>query len=661
MVNQRNDEDVGTGADSELYVGSMAEGVVFSTEQIDALNERAYWLRSTDRRQAILLCEQAYTSACQLGYKRGIAWGMFNKGVFELYNSNHQAAFRLFIDAQSIFEEIDDREGMAFALRWIGVVYTRIGGNIVALEYFEQSRKVSLELGDIHHAVICLINIGGAHSALGDYEKALECFSQVIDNKNAAIEPLDEAMLYWNVGRTYEGLGSLSNALIYLQKSLKLRTIVGDKTGMASSLSALGDIYAKMGQRGKALRSQNQSLRICIEVDFVWGEALCYHAIAMLYTASDKPMRALPYHNNALEKARTIASNEIQSRVHHGLTEYYRKLGDVDKAYGHFMEYHTLKEQMSAEQLRHTVHYVRYSHEVDRVRHEAEIYRLKNVELVDAYARLSDAFEEVKMLNEHLSTANRQLTVVNNEKNELLGIVAHDLKNPLSSIVLSTSLLQRYFDEALPVTVRRELEKIFTIAGRMNEIVIRLLDVNALETGRMRIVLEHCSLVQIVEQLAAEYREAVAKKHLDLLVENYLHADTAVLADKAALTSIVENLLSNAIKFSPPNKKIRIVMREKREAPQRGRKKIKRRPDGHSTNTVVLEVRDEGPGISTEDKGKLFNKFARLSAEPTGGEHSTGLGLSIVKKLVESMNSTITCDSTLGIGTAFIVTLPSIV
>lgn len=659
MANQQSDKDASVGTSGELFSGGIAGAAVLTTEQIDVLNERAYRLRSTDRQQAILLCEQAYASACQLGYRLGIAWGMLNKGVFELYASSHKASFRLFVDAQAIFEEVSDREGMAFALRWIGVVYTRVGGNIVALEYFEQSRKMSLELGDTQHAVICLINVGGAHSALGDHEKALECFSQVIDNKNAVIEPLDEAMLYWNIGRACEGLDSLPNALLYIQKSLDLRTVVGDKTGIASSLSALGDIYAKMGRIGEALRAQKQSLRICIEVDFAWGEALCYHAIAMLYTASDKPTRALAYHNSALEKARTMASKEVQSRVHHGLTEYYRKLGDVDKAYEHFMEYHTLKEEMSAEQLRRTVHYVRYSHEVDRARHEAEIYRLRNVELADAYARLSDAFEEVKMLNEHLSDANRQLTMVNNEKNELLGIVAHDLKNPLSSIVLSTSLLQRYFDDALPVTVLHELEKIFTIAGRMNEIVIRLLDVNALETGNMRIVLEPCSLARVVEQLVAEHGRAAHTKHLDLLVENYLHSDTTVLADKAALTSIVENLLSNAIKFSPPNKKIRIVMREKKEYPQRGRKKVKRTPNGHLTNTVVLEVRDEGPGISAEDKNKLFHKFARLSAEPTGGEHSTGLGLSIVKKLVEAVNGTIVCDSVVGVGTAFIVTLPT--
>jgi signal transduction histidine kinase len=74
-----------------------------------------------------------------------------------------------------------------------------------------------------------------------------------------------------------------------------------------------------------------------------------------------------------------------------------------------------------------------------------------------------------------------------------------------------------------------------------------------------------------------------------------------------------------------------------------------------------VEVQDEGPGLSDEDKKKLFGKFARLSARPTGGEHSTGLGLSIVKRLVEAMHGRVWCESELGKGATFIVELPAVI
>jgi len=98
--------------------------------------------------------------------------------------------------------------------------------------------------------------------------------------------------------------------------------------------------------------------------------------------------------------------------------------------------------------------------------------------------------------------------------------------------------------------------------------------------------------------------------------------------------------VSNAVKYSPPGKNIHV--------------RLKKLPE-----VIRCEVQDEGPGLSAEDQKKLFGKFARLSAKPTGGEHATGLGLSIVKKLVEAMNGQVWCESEPGEGAKFVVQLPA--
>jgi signal transduction histidine kinase len=121
-----------------------------------------------------------------------------------------------------------------------------------------------------------------------------------------------------------------------------------------------------------------------------------------------------------------------------------------------------------------------------------------------------------------------------------------------------------------------------------------------------------------------------------------------MLADKHRTLQVVENLLSNAIKFSPKNSGVTVAIERENE---------NRAAEAHPC--IVITVADEGPGLSDEDKTKLFGKFARLSAQPTGGEHSTGLGLSIVKKLVEAMRGDIRCESELGKGARFIVRLPA--
>jgi two-component system sensor histidine kinase/response regulator len=114
-----------------------------------------------------------------------------------------------------------------------------------------------------------------------------------------------------------------------------------------------------------------------------------------------------------------------------------------------------------------------------------------------------------------------------------------------------------------------------------------------------------------------------------------------VQADPAALNQVLDNLLSNAIKFSPPGKQIRVAVC----SPGKG--------------YIECQVQDEGPGFSEKDKTRMFHRYARLSARPTGGEPSTGLGLSIVKKLVVAMHGELACESTPGNGATFAFRLPS--
>ena len=113
-------------------------------------------------------------------------------------------------------------------------------------------------------------------------------------------------------------------------------------------------------------------------------------------------------------------------------------------------------------------------------------------------------------------------------------------------------------------------------------------------------------------------------------------------ADKDATMQVLDNLLSNAIKFSPPGRPVVVSVL----AGTNG-----------SSGQISVEVRDAGPGLSEEDQRKLYGKFVRLSAQPTAGESSNGLGLSIVKRLAEEMGGELTCRSKLGEGATFALTL----
>jgi two-component system sensor histidine kinase/response regulator len=161
---------------------------------------------------------------------------------------------------------------------------------------------------------------------------------------------------------------------------------------------------------------------------------------------------------------------------------------------------------------------------------------------------------------------------------------------------------------------------------------------NSAADRALALSLEPICLDQAVAAAVQHYAEAARRKSIALLHER--SADFVVSADRKALDQVLDNLISNAVKFSPLGKTVRVS--------------VEPDPPGGG----ILRVQDEGPGFSDEDKMRMFRRYCRLSAQPTAGEPSTGLGLSIVSKLVHAMGGTLTCQSTLGEGATFILHLP---
>jgi signal transduction histidine kinase len=305
--------------------------------------------------------------------------------------------------------------------------------------------------------------------------------------------------------------------------------------------------------------------------------------------------------------------------------------------------------------------------EQERARAEAlqgEMYRLRNIELAEAneeIARQKEVLEEqardIEIVNATLHEQNERLMELDNEKNEFLGIAAHDLKNPLSAMRGITEVLimdnERMGASDRAVFLRQTLLTI----DRMIELVRNLLDINAIERGGITLSPLRVDFTALVRDVLAEYRYHAEEKSLTLVFDETTHIIGR--ADTKALRQIVDNLISNALKYSPKGKRVmaRLSQHETSEFMAVDQRDILARPK--RVAVVRLEIQDEGEGISEQDMKRLFGKFARLSARPTGGEHSTGLGLSIVKRLVEAMGGRVWCESELGRGATFIVEMPA--
>ncbi len=247
-----------------------------------------------------------------------------------------------------------------------------------------------------------------------------------------------------------------------------------------------------------------------------------------------------------------------------------------------------------------------------------------------------------------LRQARERLREMNDEKSEFMGIVAHDLRNPLGAITGYAEIVLEEIGSlstATPEAVSRATKEVADCAGRihetskrMAEMVQNLLDANRIERGEMQVSLMASDLRSLVASVVETQRPRAAAKQQTIVLENE-DTPVMVLVGPSVTLQVLENLVSNAVKYSPPGLSICVRLRKHEEV-------------------VRIEVEDQGPGLSAEDQKKLFGKFARLSAKPTGGEHATGLGLSIVKKLVEAMNGSVWCESESGSGARFVVQFP---
>lgn len=238
-----------------------------------------------------------------------------------------------------------------------------------------------------------------------------------------------------------------------------------------------------------------------------------------------------------------------------------------------------------------------------------------------------------------LKAARDKLQSLAEEKDELLRLMAHDLKNGLAAVRMHTEYLSRHVP-CLEPDVRQCVKTISHEAIRLSECIGELLASQA--RGPRPIHLTTVDLGAIAREAVDAYRQLAAAKNQKLTLE-YCAADPCLVrTDRTALRQIIDNLLSNAITFSLPGSPIQVRVSAA----------------GNGKSGGCISIRDTGPGFTQEDRKRLFKGYGRLSACPTGGETSTGLGLIIVKKLVDRLGSTLLLETEPGRGSFFKVQLP---
>lgn len=253
----------------------------------------------------------------------------------------------------------------------------------------------------------------------------------------------------------------------------------------------------------------------------------------------------------------------------------------------------------------------------------------------------SAANNELMAMHREVARQSAELAALNRRKDDILAMVAHDLRSPLGSITGFAEVLLRELDGVLDDRSRLMLDRIGQLSEHLLVLVDDLLDAAAISQGSLQLDRRATDIAGLVRDAVDSHRHAAERKGIHLAVDL---PDTPLVAevDPHRLMQVLDNLVSNAVKFSPVAAGARILVRC---APA-------------DTDTLRLEVEDEGVGICEEDLARLFEPYVRGASRATAAERSTGLGLAITRSIVTAHGGTIQATSRVGHGSVFTVTVP---
>ena len=262
------------------------------------------------------------------------------------------------------------------------------------------------------------------------------------------------------------------------------------------------------------------------------------------------------------------------------------------------------------------------------------VYKVKNLSRITYY------YERQTELNERLEIMNRQLRASNQQKDEVLRIVSHDMRNPLGNMVGLAHLMNEEPDQT-PEDIKAMSELMVRAGENLMQIVNTLLDAAKIEAGKISLDFEDVDVVELLCDESEQFNHTAQQKGIEIIACEETGKEHIVLKlDRSKTSQAIDNLISNAIKFSSEGDVIKLSTYEKDE-------------------NIIIEISDTGIGMNEEQLKTIFEKFSAAHRKGTKNERGTGLGLSIVKSFVEFQNGSVEVESKEGEGSTFRIIFPT--
>jgi signal transduction histidine kinase len=599
-------------------------GYVCGIAQVDTAKLKSLYDRSLDFSEdkidsILYYAEFIAKESARLHYDRGAVLSLRLHGIYEDLSNNYEKSIDYYLQSLDVARKLHASEYEMAALSDLAIAYFAIKEPQKSKEFYLQCAKLSEGKSTTAALVSMYNNLAVIYTQLKQYDSA-----RMFLNRSIRLgKPLEEqgrlslSSTYNNMGNLYFKEKRYDDAVHYFYRNKEEHTRKNDLHDLWVTDLNLADAYIEKRQFDSGALYADQALQLAQRLNSKSKEADSYSILAKLSEYKGNYSKAYEY---------LKASYSLDTAILHGDT--YKTIANLQE------RFHAKERQAENKLLQEKV--------------EKEIIKTRELTLVAVglaiigmliaigFVIKRKANRRLQATNDLIIQQNEKLQELNYEKNSLISIVSHDLSTPFATIQIWGQVLQTE-DLYLSPEQEKALQRIIQAGQYGEELIRRILDVEKSDIGRHKMQLENIDLQLFTQEVIDNFKPVAAKKKIHLHTE-FNGKNLFILSDRQLVGRICENLLSNAIKYTPRGKNVWVTVSDEQDA-------------------ISIKFRDEGVGIDKEELPYLFSKYSKISSQPTDGESSTGLGLSIVKRIVEEINGKISCESEPGKGSMFTVIL----
>lgn len=563
--------------------------------------------RTGELHKALDICTKSLSGIMPLNLKYEEAIILNFLGGINVSMGNMATATDNFFSALTIADSLNNERLRMEQLNEIGIIYAVQQEPQESISYFQKALESAARLKSHRDYIGTLSNLAYMHSVIQEYDQSIRHYNGALAYNAQFGDDCLHPFIYEGLARLYENLQQPDSVRKFFQLVLHDAKGCQLKEFEISALQGLGRYYLKQNSITRSIEYFHDSFQLASRNDFKPLLQIASQELSEAYKKQGNFREALKYYEIAEAMEDSIYSQQSKEEILK-LTARY--------------EFEKEKQALQAEQ------------DQREIEHQAEIKRQL---LAKNYMWVGLALTIILIGTLWWSYTGKQksnliLSRLNREKNELIGVVAHDLRSPLSTILGFSQILRE--DHDLPEEENRQyLTRIYNSADRMKDMIEKVLDVNAIDSDVVKMDAKVVDIGRLLNEVLDSIQLRADQKRIEL-IRNYNEGIYFSSIDRNYGIQIFENLLSNAIKFSKKGEEVVTGI-------------------GFEGDKVQVSIKDHGPGISDQERKLLFKRFAKLSARPTSNESSVGLGLSIVKRYVGAMGGELNVQSDLGRGTTF--------